>query len=91
MSKLLSGHIQKRRVKCGKQPCKCARGQFHTAFYRVWYHNGQRFRQFVRKSQVESVRAACLNHQLLQIQLRHGRIEYKQIMARARLLLRMVS
>ena len=87
MSKLLNGFVQKRRVRCGKSNCKCAKGKSHIAFYRVWYDEGQRFQQYIRRSELESVRAACESHRELQKQLRKGRGEYKQLIARARLLL----
>ena len=91
MSQLLNGFVQKRRVRCGKSNCKCARGALHTAFYRVWYDEGRRFQQYVRGSELEAVRAACDSHRELQKQLRKGRGEYKQLIARACQLLKVLS
>ncbi len=88
MNELENGHIQKRRVRCGKPNCKCARGDFHTAFYHVWHEGGRRFQQYARRSQVDKIRVACDSNRALQANLRFGRAEYKQMIARMRELLR---
>lgn len=88
MNELLNGHIQKRRVRCGKPNCKCAGGELHTAYYHVWHTDGRRYQKYVRKSQVESVRRKCDEYRQLQIELRAGRIEYKQMLAHARAFIR---
>lgn len=90
-TEFVCGFIQKAKIRCGKNTCKCARGEQHTAFYHVWYTNGKRYRKYLRKSDVESVRKACQNHRDLQTRIRAGRNEYKQILLRGRLLLRMIS
>ncbi len=91
MSEMMCGHIQKRRVRCGKQNCKCMSGETHTAFYNIWHTNGRRCQKYVRKSQVETLRKSCAQYRQLQIQLRAGRKEYKQLFARARMFLRSLS
>lgn len=91
MSDLLNGNIQKRRVRCGKSNCKCAGGEKHTAFYHVWHSDGVRYQKYIQRSQVEQVRQACENHRQLQIKLRLGRLENKQLFARARALFRMLE
>ncbi len=91
MTDLQPGHIQKRRVRCGKPNCKCARGEMHTAYYQAWDTDGVRYRKYVRSADVEQVTAACAAHRELQIRLRQGRAEYKQTLARARELFRMLS
>ncbi len=88
MNELENGHIQKRRVRCGKPNCKCARGDFHTAFYHVWHKGGRRFQRYVRRSQVKNMRNACELNRNLQSKLRFGRAEYKQMIARIRELLK---
>lgn len=91
ISDLQSGHIQKRRVKCGKSNCRCAKGKLHSAYYHIWHADGQRFQRYVRRSQLDRVRAACQAYRELQTQLRAGRAEYKRTLARARELFRMMS
>ncbi len=91
ISAILSGHIQQRRVRCGKANCKCARGSLHTAYYHAWDTDGVRYRQYVRRIDVEAVRAACEAHKALQIELRAGCAEYKRMIARARELFRILS
>ncbi|MDQ3747412.1 MAG: hypothetical protein M3367_00125 [Acidobacteriota bacterium] len=84
MNDLLNGHIQKRRVRCGKSNCKCANGEPHTAYYHVWHADGRRYQKYVKRSQVETIRHKCEQHRQLQIKLRAGRAEYKQLLAHAR-------
>lgn len=88
MSDLLNGHIEKRPVRCGKPNCKCAKGFPHTAFYHVWYADGQRFRKYIRKSQIKTLTYKCEQYRQLQIKLRAGRREHKQMLARAKVFLR---
>jgi hypothetical protein len=84
MSDLLPGHVQERRVKCGKSNCKCAKGEPHIAYYHVWHEGGKRFQRYIKKSHLEAVRKACRENRTFQTQLRVGRTEYKQMLARAR-------
>ena len=90
-SRIMCGHIQERRVRCGKPNCKCANGEPHRAYYHVWYSDGIRYQKYVRRSQVEQVRRACQTYRELQIKLRFGRVEHKQLLARARELFRRLS
>ena len=91
MNDLLNGHIQKRRVRCGKPNCKCASGEPHTAFYHVWHCGRRRYQKYVRKSEVQTLRQRCEQYRQLQIGIRAGRVEYKQLLARARELFRSLS
>ena len=81
---LLPGHIQQRRVRCGKDNCKCARGEFHSAYYHAWDSDGMRHRKYVRRSDVETMRAACAAHRQLQRQLHAGRVQWRANLQRAR-------
>jgi Family of unknown function (DUF6788) len=75
------GHIQKRRVRCGKLNCKCARGRgfLHTAFYRAWDEGGVRYRKYVPRDEVESMRELCESYRALKIEMRAFRKERKAI------------
>lgn len=88
---LQSGHIQRRRVRCGKPNCRCVRGEPHTAFYHVWHADGQRYQKYVRRTQINDARAACEAHRELQATLRAGRAEYKRTLAYARALFKEFS
>ncbi len=88
MNDLLNGHVQKRRVRCGKSNCKCAKGELHIAYYHVWHEGGKRFQRYIKKSHLEAVRKACQENRTFQTQLLAGRAEYKQMLARARELFR---
>jgi hypothetical protein len=89
--KILPGFVARARVRCGKSNCRCTRGARHVAYYRVTHSHGLRFRQYVRRNQVEEMREACQAHRTLQAQLRAGRAEYKRTLARARELVKMLN
>lgn len=55
----LPGSLHVQRVRCGKLNCRCARGQLHTAHYRFWREGGRLRKAYVRRAEVEAVRAAC--------------------------------
>lgn len=86
--KMLTGFVAQVRIRCGKSNCKCARGHRHTAFYHVTYSEGVRQRQYIKRAEVEQVRAACAAHKQLQAELLAGRQRYKLILARVRQILR---
>jgi len=86
--KMLPGFIAKARIRCGKSNCRCTRGDRHVAYYHVTYDSGVRVRKYVRRNQVQAMRAACEAHRVLQAQLRAGRAEYKQTLAKMRELIR---
>jgi len=81
---LLNGHIQKRRIKCGKPSCRCTKGARHDAHYHVWHLDGRRYQVFVRRDQVPEYVAACSLNRALTATLRAGRAEYKRILRRSR-------
>jgi hypothetical protein len=57
--KALPGKVHIQNVRCGKVNCKCAKGELHKAFYRFWSHRGKVKKAYVRKADVERVRAGC--------------------------------
>jgi hypothetical protein len=86
--KMLPGFVANVRVRCGKSNCRCARGDRHVAYYHVTYYSGVRSRKYVRRDQLPEALAACEAHRVLQAQLRAGRAEYKQTLAKMRELIR---
>lgn len=86
--KMLPGFVAQVRIRCGKSNCKCARGDRHIAFYHVTYFEGVRQRQYVRRAEVEQVRAACQAHRELQAELLAGRRHYSQFMRLAKAMFR---
>jgi hypothetical protein len=89
--KILPGFISRVSVRCGKAHCRCRFGARHTAFYRVTYSRGLRVREYVRRNEVDAVRAACDAHRELQTQLRAGRAKYKESLARTRNLIKLLA
>lgn len=86
-TKMLPGHVERRRVRCGKSNCKCACGEKHIAHYHVWYESGVRFRRYIPVRAVKEMRRACDDYRALQVRLRAGRADYRNTIRRARELL----
>ncbi|MGI8410221.1 MAG: DUF6788 family protein [Pyrinomonadaceae bacterium] len=84
MIDLMSGHVQKRGVRCGRPRCRCSRGIKHISYYHVWHQNGRRYQKYIRQAEVEIYVNACMSNRLLQSNLREGRAEYKKLLASAR-------
>jgi hypothetical protein len=58
--KPLPGAVCPQWVRCGNHTCHCARGELHGPYYyRFWHEGGRRRKQYVRREQVEEVRARC--------------------------------
>jgi hypothetical protein len=45
-------------VRCGRL-CRCATGKGHEAFYRFWREDGKLRKVYIRRGDLERVRAAC--------------------------------
>jgi hypothetical protein len=58
----LPGAVCTQYIRCGKPNCKCAHGQLHGPYhYRFWRDNkGRQHKEYVKKADLERVRAACL-------------------------------
>jgi len=82
--KMMAGFVARVRVRCGKSNCRCADGDRHVAYYHVTYDGGARVRKYVRRDELAEVLAACEAHRQLQAQLRAGRGEYRQTLAKMR-------
>ena len=56
----LPGVVCEQWVRCGKPHCRCARGDLHGPYhYRFWREQGRLRRVYVRRAEVDGVRAAC--------------------------------
>jgi hypothetical protein len=92
LPQILAGAVCKQLKVCGKANCRCVRaGQKHVQYCRFYRENGRLKKQYIRTSDLESVRAACQSHKELQASLRAGCAQYKQTLSVSRALLRMLS
>ena len=47
--------------RCGKPKCKCAKGELHGGYYYHFYYvGGKLHKKYVKKAEVEQVKAGCL-------------------------------
>ncbi len=89
MAGFLSGALRIQWRRCGKPNCHCQTGEPHGPYYyRAWRVNGKLCWQYVKRSEVETVRAACENRREFQATLRGMRIEHTQALQGLRDLLR---
>lgn len=59
--KTLTGSLQAEYVRCGKQACRCARGDLHGPYWRRYFwQNGRRCRQYVRLASRAEIAAAIV-------------------------------
>lgn len=57
---LLPGAVVERYHKCGRFNCRCTRGTLHGPYYRrQWYQRGRLRSAYVKRRDVERVKAAC--------------------------------
>src|SRR3712207_2571299 len=83
--KMLPGYVRAEKVRCGKQGCKCTRGEPHGPyFYHFTWMAGKRYRRYVRRRDVEQVRAACRSYRDFQRQLRVGQRQWRMLIATLR-------
>jgi hypothetical protein len=64
--RLLRGTLSVRNQTCGKDSCRCARGEPHVSLYLVQSHNGKPRQLYVPKEWEERVRQAVKDYQELQ-------------------------
>ncbi|MGH2639502.1 MAG: DUF6788 family protein [Rhabdochlamydiaceae bacterium] len=62
---LLHGTIDERARTCGKQNCKCFRGEKHVSLYLVFREDGKLRHLYVPDSHADQVRAWVENYQRL--------------------------
>lgn len=82
---MLNGAVCASKVRCGKPNCKCARGVLHGPYYhRYQWHNGRVIKEYIRRRDVEAVRAACDRYRARQKELMEGRTHYALLMSALR-------
>jgi hypothetical protein len=57
----LPGAVCKQMKRCGKPKCKCSKGELHGPYhYRFIYARGKQLKIYVKKSDFQTISAACL-------------------------------
>ena len=52
------GSLAREMIRCGRANCKCANGSLHGPYYyRVWMARGIRYKAYVKKAEVERIKA----------------------------------
>ncbi len=60
LPKMLPGVVCVQWKRCGRLSCKCTQGALHGPYYyRFWRDRGRLRKAYVRRSDVDAVRAAC--------------------------------
>ena len=79
-SRLLRGSLSVRNQTCGKDSCRCARGEPHVSLYLVQSHNGKPRQLYVPKEWEERVRRAVKDYQELQTLLEEiSELEWRRL------------
>ena len=59
LPKMLPGTVLPQWLRCGRPNCRCAGGPLHGPYYyRFWREGGKLKKSYVRRSELEQVRAA---------------------------------
>lgn len=80
----LAGEVCPQFIRCGKAGCRCQNGQPHGPYhYRIW-REGTRVRKvYVKATEVEEVKAACVLHRAMTRSLqdvKHTKLHLSQSM-----------
>jgi hypothetical protein len=77
---MLAGGVRERWTTCGKPGCHCTRGIRHGPYYvRRWSENGQRHEEYIRRDQVDDVRAQCEARRQHEHQVVAARKEFREL------------
>ncbi len=77
---MMNGSVRERYIKCGKVGCRCTRGDRHGPYFsRRWAENGRRREEYVRRDQVDDVRAQCEARRQHEHQLVAARKECREL------------
>ena len=69
----LRGAVCAQWVRCGTATCKCARGELHGPyFYHFYREHGRLVKRYVKRADVEHIRAACDQRRQNRITVRAG-------------------
>ena len=62
----LAGEVCPQFIRCGKAGCRCQHGQPHGPYhYRVWREGSTVRKVYVKATELEQVKAACLLHRTI--------------------------
>ena len=68
IGEIANGGLYLQRVRCGKQNCKCARGESHLAYYFITRRAGKFVKIYIRKAEIKEfaglVRQANANREM---------------------------
>jgi hypothetical protein len=66
LPKILPGVVCAQWVRCGRPSCRCAGGRLHGPYhYRFWREGGRLRKAYVKRSELDQVRARCQARQQL--------------------------
>jgi hypothetical protein len=85
LPKTLPGAVCAQWVRCGRPNCRCAQGSPHGPYhYRFWREGGRLRKEYVRRSDVERVRAQCQARRQGRQELANWREVWRQLVAQVR-------
>lgn len=65
LPKIMPGTVHAQYVRCGKDNCRCAKGELHGAYYYHFVRVGGRLRKrYLKASEVEQMQIACGSRQI---------------------------
>ncbi len=65
LPKMPAGTVHAQMVRCGRDNCRCARGQLHGPYYYRFYRERGRLRKvYVKQAEADQTRTLCEGHRL---------------------------
>ena len=78
----LPGVVLPQWIRCGKSNCRCALGELHGPYhYRFWRENGKLRKQYVKKADVDEIRARCQARQQWNRDLQDSENLYQEMLS----------
>jgi hypothetical protein len=85
LPKSLPGAICAQWVRCSRPNCRCARGSLHGPYhYRFWREGGRLRKEYVRRQDVDRVRAQCRARRQERQELADWREVWRELVAQVR-------
>jgi hypothetical protein len=82
---MLPGVVLPEWVRCGKPNCRCRRGELHGPYhYRFWREGGRLRKAYVKRSELERVRAQCEARRQFRQELKAGWQTWRELLAAVR-------
>jgi len=84
---MMPGTVHVQFVRCGKQNCRCRSGRGHGPYYyHFWLEAGRLRKRYLKRSEVDTVRAQCAARQQHRREMAESRRSAREVVKLLRIL-----